>query len=265
MTASPIPNDRVGCGRVIIRDVAGMSSSYRREFAALHRAVAAMPLAETPLTSFWPMVGDGYNGEVMVIGRAVNSWRTEWRAGDAQSPEGLDTVVRDAVSVNSREPDPMDWVVRLWGNGGTRSDGFAPSTYNTARSAFWRVCRELCAAGPWFWDPGTWSGHLAWTNLYKIAPASGWNPAGNLLAAQRAGSAALLAREIDELAPRRVVALTGRSWFEPFAERLSLEVRWASGLVEGVADAGRRRFVIAKHPMGKPQARWLAEVRSALE
>jgi len=63
----------------------------------------------------------------------------------------------------------------------------------------------------------------------------------------------LLAREIVELNPSRVLVLTGRWWFEPFAERLGLAVDWGAGLVEGVADDGSCRWVIAPHPQGKPR------------
>jgi hypothetical protein len=241
-----------------------MSYDYRRLFAALHAAVAAMPLGDASLTSFWPMVGAKYAGDLVVVDRAVNGWRTDWSVSQALSPAALDAIVEDAAAANTVAPDPMDWVVRLWGNGGTAFDGFADSRYNTARSAFWRVCRQLSVAGPWDRSPADWSSFLAWTNLYKIAPAEGWNPGGSLLASQRAASGALLAREIQELAPRTVVALTGRSWFEPFVDLLGLDVEWRAGLLEGFATSGSTRWVIAKHPMGKPQAQWLAEVRSVL-
>jgi hypothetical protein len=50
-----------------------------------------------------------------------------------------------------------------------------------------------------------------------------------------------------------VLVLTGRWWFEPFADYLGLAVDWQAGLVEGVADDGSRRWVIAPHPQGKPR------------
>jgi len=43
----------------------------------------------------------------------------------------------------------------------------------------------------------------------------------------------LLEREVAELAPRRVLALTNRWWFEPFAEALGVDVQQREGLVEG--------------------------------
>jgi hypothetical protein len=36
-----------------------------------------MNLGDTDLTSFWPMIGAAYDGELLVVGRAVNGWRTE--------------------------------------------------------------------------------------------------------------------------------------------------------------------------------------------
>jgi hypothetical protein len=182
----------------------------------LHRSVAGIPLNAIPLTSFWPIVGGHYDGQLLVIGRAVNSWRTEWAADQARTADRLSRVVADAIAVNTIGPDPMDWAIRLWGNEGSRFDGFAESRYNTARSAFWRVLRDLSVSGPWARPAETWSGHLAWTNLYKVAPAAGCDPRGDLLGVQRGSAAQLLAREVEELAPRTVIALTGRAWFEPF-------------------------------------------------
>jgi hypothetical protein len=241
-----------------------LSASYRARFEALHAEVALMDLGETDLTSFWPMIGAAYDGELLVVGRAVNGWRTQWTVDQARSAAELAAVVSDAIATNTVTPDPMDWIVRLWGNAGERFDGFAMSRYNTARSAFWRVCRELCVVSPWHRPPEAWSSYIAWSNLYKVAPFERWNPAGALLASQRKSAARLLANEVDELDPRHVVALTGREWFEPFAEHLGLDVAWQRGLVEGVARSARRRWVIAKHPMGKPGDAWLDEVRAAL-
>ena len=51
----------------------------------------------------------------------------------------------------------------------------------------------------------------------------------------------------------RVLVLTGRWWFEPFAERAKLNVEWRDGLVSGVVRQPARTWVIAGHPQGKPR------------
>ncbi len=105
---------------------------------------------------------------------------------------------------------------------------------------------------------------MAWTNLAKLAPAEGGNPGGPLLEVQRELGPGLVKREVLELAPRRVLVLTGRWWFEPFAERIKLDVEWRDGLVKGVVRQPARTWVIAGHPQGKPR-RMLDEVLEAFE
>ena len=99
-----------------------------------------------------------------------------------------------------------------------------------------------------------WSSRLVWTNLMKLAPAEGGNPGGSILETQRKDGWRLLRHELAELAPRRVLILAGRWWFEPFVRPLRLDVEWRDALVVGIANELDRRFVIAGHPRGKPRA-----------
>ena len=101
-----------------------------------------------------------------------------------------------------------------------------------------------------------WSSRLAWTNLYKVSPAAGWNPGADLQRAQRRSAVELLKLEISELAPRRVLALTG-GWIGPFMDELGLVLDHRSGLVEGVGVQDERAWVVAKHPMLKPEDRFV--------
>jgi hypothetical protein len=111
----------------------------------------------------------------------------------------------------------------------------------------------LAAVDPASRDDPLWSSRLAWSNLAKLAPAEGGNPGGPLLEVQRELGPGLIDREVHELRPRRVLVLTGRSWFEPFARGTGLEVEWRDGLVQGVVRERARTWVIAGHPQGKPR------------
>ena len=185
----------------------------------------------------------------MVVGKAVNGWIDEIetaRLGDADERARLVTDARRTAE-GEGILCPMGWVTDAWGRGG--------GDYSTARSAFWRQIRGvLSAVDPASSGDPAWSSRLAWSNLAKIAPAAGGNPGGVLLEVQRNLGPDLLRHEVDELRPRRVLVLTGRSWFEPFAVRLGLDVQWRTGLVEGVVSGGEIRWVIAKHPQGKPRS-----------
>jgi hypothetical protein len=144
----------------------------------------------------------------------------------------------------------MAWVSDLWR---------ATTGYRTGRSAFWRVIRRVSAGDHADQD---WPSRLVWTNLYKVAPAAGWNPGANLQRAQRALAIELLNIELGEYAPRRVLALTG-SWIGSFEDGLGLSLEARTGLVEGVGMRGDAAWVVAKHPMGKPETRYVSEVRAA--
>ena len=193
----------------------------------------------------------------LVIGRSVNGWVDDWTARQLDDPairrSVVDQIRHDAEPVDSCR---MRWVTDLWG---------AHEGYNTARSAFWRVLRRITLANPLSEaDPDHWSSRLVWTNLYKVSPAAGWNPGGDLQRAQRPTAVELVNLELAEFAPRRVLALTG-TWIAPFASALGLSLEARTGLVEGVGISGGRAWVVAKHPMGKPGDQFVREVLAAYE
>lgn len=219
----------------------------------LATVAAAGAAPETPLVPFWPLAGAAYDGELLVIGRSVNGWIEDWTPGQLADPgvraTALERLRRDA---EPKDTCRMAWVTDLWG---------ARTGYNTARSAFWRVQRRL-AVEELGADPASWSSRLAWTNLYKVSPAAGWNPGADLQRAQRSHASALLRRELEDLAPRRVLAFTG-TWIEPFADALDLRLDRRGGLVEGSGTIAGRPCVVAKHPMAKPEDRMSSEIKDA--
>jgi hypothetical protein len=216
-------------------------------------AAGREPTAE--VTPFWPIVGWKYDGSLMVIGRSVNGWIENWPVGELVDPVVRKQVVRTMRADAEREDRcRMLWVTDLAGKTAHR--------YNTNRSAFWRVLRSLTLQLTDA-EPADWPSNLAWTNLYKLAPAAGWNPGADLQRAQREAAAALLAAEVEALKPARLIALTGRWWIAPIADSLGMSIDWRDGLVEGVGTYGATKVVVARHPMGKPRDRLVAEVLAA--
>ena len=92
--------------------------------------------------------------------------------------------------------------------------------------------------------------------------SAGWNPGGDLQRAQRPAAIELLALEIEAFRPRRILALTG-TWIDPFVADLGLSMEVRNGLVEGLGSAGGAAWVIAKHPIGKPEALFVSLVTQA--
>lgn len=217
-----------------------LSSAYEdRYIELLARVAASSRIHPRELALFWPKVGASYVGDLLVIGRAVNGWIDRWDLDEPSDPRALAAMAR-ATAEGTVNGDQLGWILDRW----KRRDG----GYDTATSQYWQSVREVTLEG----HPereANWPTHIAWTNLGKLAPWAGGNPGSRLLAIQRELCPALLRREVDELAPRLVVVLTGRWWFEPFAETLGLAVDWRDGLVEGVAEESGRRWVVAVHPM----------------
>jgi hypothetical protein len=214
-------------------------------------AANATENVDLPLTPFWPISGARYDSELLVIGRAVNGWVGDWTVRQLRDPSFRLAVVAslrdDAEPV---ERDRMGWVTDLWG---------ATSGYSTRRSAFWRVLRRLSSGDQPLAD---WPSRLAWTNLYKVSPAAGWNPGADLQRAQRESAIELLKMEIEALAPRRVLALTG-NWIRSFTPGLDLRLDPREGFVEATGQGQGVPWVVAKHPMTKPEDRFVADVRRA--
>jgi hypothetical protein len=233
-----------------------LSQTYETIFeqALLDVALAATEL-DVPLAPFWPLRGAAYDGGLLVIGRSVNGWVESWTARQLREP----SIRRAAVERMRSDAEPADRCRMAW-----VTDLAGPNdVYNTNLSAFWRVLRRIVLSDTSTGlDDARWSSRLAWTNLYKVSLGAGWNPGADLQRAQRRSAIELLNREVEQFAPRRVLALTG-GWIGPFSDGLGLHLTTRSGLVEGVGMKGDCAWVVAKHPMMKPEGPFVSEVLAA--
>lgn len=234
-----------------------LSGRYEDAYAEMLEAVsAATRITPRELALFWPKIGTRYAGGTLLVGRAVNGWVDRWDLDAGEDPQALAHVARKTAegTVNGC---PLGWVLDRW----KPSDG----GYDTSHSQFWVTGKGVATAI----DPDSepdWPSHLAWSNLAKVSRWGRGNPPWRLRQSQLEAATALLALEVEELAPRRVVVLAGRHWFEPHARALRLDVTWRTGLVEGVADDGQgRRWVVAVHPMTRSPAAVASAAVAALE
>ena len=231
-----------------------LSGQYERTYERLLAGVAAdLRITPRETSLFWPKVGRHYDGELLIVGRAVNGWIDRW---DLDAPFDADALAAAARQTAEDVVNgcPMGWVLDRWKSG----DG----DYDTSRSQFWVTAHEVALED----HPeraGTWPSHLAWSNLAKVSRWTKGNPSGRLRRAQLDAAAELLALEVAEFAPRRVVVFAGRDWFAPYADRLGLAVDWRDGLVEGMADDSLRRWVVAVHPMTRSPYRVAEAVAEA--
>lgn len=234
-----------------------LSAEYEDLFATLLREVAHAGVRR-PVTQalFWPKIGRLYDGELLLVGRAVNGWIDRWEPGNRRSPDELAAVARTTAegTVNGCQ---KGWVADRW----AKRDG----GYDTARSQFWDTVRRVMVGIEPTWTEG-WSSRLAWTNLAKVAPYAGGNPGSASLRAQRGpAGTALFAREVAELAPRRIVAFTDRWWFAPYAAALGVDLEERDGLVEALGSRPGQQIVVAVHPMTRSPAAVADAVLAALQ
>lgn len=218
----------------------------------------AARLGSTEITGFLAMTGHAFDRGLMVIGRAVNGWTEGVTPDQLRAPaeaERYARLVQESVSGNGM--CPMRWVTERWGAG---------KDYNTKRSAFWR-CIRCVVQGLGLADVKDkgWPSRLVWSNLYKVSPAGGGNPAKVLCEIQLDGCAELLKLEFRTYRPSRVLFLTGLDWSAPFLEAAELQESVGFQYVERVGDALGARCVIAVHPQGKPETAWAREVVRAFD
>lgn len=201
------------------------------------------------LTAFAALGDTRSPKDMMVIGRAVNSWDNKWFADDLKVLETRQEILEKAfVPTTWHSGNPMLWVSKRWES---------KAGHNTRRSPFWRVIRssirDLDIAD--VSDPA-WPSSICWSNLYKIAPALGGNPEPTLRKTQLEWCIKILDAEISQWEPSRILFLTGLGYAGPFINGLGwkLKIDSNAGLLEatGVTPSGTP-FVVAPHPQGRPE------------
>ena len=225
-------------------------------------------LRKEKVTGFMSSTGVLYDRELMVVGRAVNGWleNEEWNVfpSELSQPDSLRTFTDKVyASVTSNARCPMQWVTDDWGN--------TEKPYNPARSAFWRVIKEIVSnIGIEDADDDNWPSHIVYSNLYKVAPAERMNPNKLLCDVQLEGCISLLESELLTNTPRRLLFLTGIDWASDFLERMRISYDKASdfGFVQAIGKgsysaAYKTKVVVAVHPQGKGDSAWVQDVMKA--
>ncbi len=203
------------------------------------------------LTVFWPLVGRDYRigSGTLVAGRATNQWNV---AEDVPATKLRDQGQRRSI-LSALQEDAQEGF-----DGWVEDENPRPAR----RSAFFRVARRATNSPP---DAPGWSRRLAWTNLFKVAPASGGNPGSALRDLQRHWANEIFHMEIDALNPKTVLVLAGSDWFDSFQQREGLTLKKRRGrFVEGVATARGRRWIVARHPERKPEDKFVEEIMTCL-
>lgn len=203
---------------------------------------------EKSLCWFPTHFGSRWSGELMVCGRSPNGFDPVWSSEDVATRAGRSEIVRRVRKRFEPIDCQMRWITDAWKIRGS---------YNTVRSAFWRVTLKISSQLEIVPSTDTeWSAPLAWTNLYRLAPSAGGNPSAALQRLQRRLCIDHLRQDLEVARPRRLLLLTGIDWATPFLQALSANTEKREGLVEAfgtlfLADERPISVVVAKHPQGK--------------
>jgi hypothetical protein len=135
------------------------------------------------------------NAGVLFVGKAVNGW--------VNAETDIDVLFGKTTDRIFARGDQMEWVENLSGPN---------ETYNTNKSAFWRVIKKISQH---LYPKDEWFRYVAWSNLCKIAPSEGGNPNDPLYYEQLESCRKILEKEIEVLSPKFVVLLTS-GWEKDF-------------------------------------------------
>lgn len=238
----------------------------KEEFAELLRNIGNK-FSEETLTALFPIKGDKYEGDLIVVGRALNRWGSKkdgiWWEPKKGSPsqETIDKII-DFSSRGDKEGDcPMKWITDHWGWNAEGNN--MARRYNMKTSAFWRVIKEILSElkiTKSEAEKTNWSSYLVWTNLYKVASPEGGNPSNKLCDVQLEKCKTLLKEEIAAFKPEKILFLTGYNWFKDFEKIGFYGRKHTESLVEWVGFFNKTKVVVAKHPQGKNETDYVKQV-----
>ena len=194
----------------------------------------------------------GDNDGILFIGRATNDWRTD--------SEDVNILFGDPYTTDTifNCYDQMIWVENC-------AKQESSDTYNSNRSAFWRLIRRIARSYHKIDDIDRFGDlkKIAWSNICKVAPYSG-NPNDSLYYAQLDIAEKILETEIKYLSPKYLIFLTGWSWAadtityltKQSKEDIENRIDWLEWGHNNKYRTGRLEmdntvFIISEHPQGK--------------
>ena len=215
------------------------------------------------LSHFVGMKGSKFDEQgvrLLIVGRAVNGWGTIAAAS-------AECFAQQAVS---QMEDHFKWV--HFDNGSLRNDDKDGNWYWLSKSPFWRVSKQIWMAisdNTVFVDQedDRWVDHIAWTNLYKIAPKETGNPTTTMCNKQLGVCKEILLAEIAHYKPTHILLVTGyRYWFDAFEDIFTgstQPVKLISGHAETTFCHNDIKIVVACRPERKNEQQYVEDVLSA--
>lgn len=207
---------------------------------------------EEELAVFAPVKGTHYNNELMVVGRAVNSWNKAMDKNKKSDIAKLNKFVQNELS-NAN----LNWVEEWW-------LGKPGKDYKTSSSAFWRVIKAM--ATNINGDQKDIFNTIVWSNLYKVSNWDGGNPTSKLMNLQFDYCLEILKLELEIFKPKRVVFLTSYDWANEFLTPIGvnqIKTRKKFEFVDYIGEYNGIKMVVSQHPQGKPEEPHVNEILKA--
>jgi hypothetical protein len=217
------------------------------------------------LVCFCPMRGSDADGRLMLVGRALRGWGTApFRAPQMEFEAERDRILENSLAISSSDEGcPIQRSHDFWRDGLRNKT----SKYNPEHSSFWCVARDVVKA---FGTPGEaekWANLLYWTNLYKVSLANRSNPPTSLKRVVEPACREMLANEIEQLRPQRILFFTGQWWAGPFLrdahyapEKTAPHTHVYQTGIWSLSDASKAAVVVANHPERKKRSVILSEI-----
>lgn len=241
--------------------------NLEKAYLQLQQSFADYPIRDHCLSN--ALAGIYSHEGLMVIGRAVNSWRSGLLTEEHfQSEENIfwQKAWHDMSHIHAE--CPMEWVLKY---AGERIGADGKRLYNTTRSPFWRVTRKILSALNVLQieHASQWPSHVIWSNLYKVAPHEGGNPLSKVRKLQQSACINILKAEIAMYKPRYILAMAGY-WAENFFIDAELQknntydprVVINSGLIK-IDNTHNAKLVIAQRPEGKNEENYAKQISQA--
>lgn len=204
---------------------------------------------------FLPEVGSEYQvGKgLMICGRAARWSQDDYIYDEYDTPSMAQAQVERIFGAEEQ----IEWAEKSRG---------CREGYNTARSPFWRVIREVSSSPALYSE--AWYKHIIYNNLYRVSADD--RPTDSFCRKQRKFCSKLLVNEIEYFAPKAVLCLTGMCWAEEVLEEAGISVEvsrtipWGNYAVS-VVESDMTTFLISEHPQGKREKPHVDAILEGLE
>lgn len=205
-----------------------------------------------PLTASVAFKGNQYddcNLKLMVVGRAINGWETDFSTC---------CTVNDVTNTVLDQDFSFSDVIN---ENGFPREGKRPYRYITSK--FWKLIKyileEYGEANAEWYDKSknmNWNEKIVWSNLYKVSPRYEKNPDDHLIQKTIEGNIEIIKAEIAEYRPKIILFVTDKWYLEPsdkipsFAKALNIQFMndGSHDTVVGYGMYGDSKIIVCKRP-----------------